>query len=84
MTYRVILLVLFTLLSACGGSGSSSSGGSGNTGDVVLVLGDSIGVGIGADLNYPSIIGTNTGLPVINESIPSIGAEDAVARAPGR
>jgi lysophospholipase L1-like esterase len=81
MNIRLLILVAFTFLSACGDSGSSSSGGSGNKENLIVVLGDSIGTGIDASIAFPDIIASMTGIPVINNSIPGISAEAGVARA---
>jgi lysophospholipase L1-like esterase len=83
MTIRLLILVAFTFLSACGDSGSSSSGGSGNKENLIVVLGDSIGAGNGASFAFPDIIASMTGIPVINNSTPGISAEQGVSRAQG-
>ena len=81
MTIRLLIIVAFTFLSACGDSGSSSSGGSGSKENLIVVLGDSIGAGTGASIAFPDIIASMTGIPVINSSTPGISAEGGVARA---
>ena len=84
MRIRLLLLSAVVLLSACGGGGgSSSSGSSGDKENVIVVLGDSIGRGFGASINFPDLIAANTGIPVINASQNSISAEEGVAKAPG-
>jgi lysophospholipase L1-like esterase len=82
MKFRLLILVIFTLLSACGG-GSSSSGGSGDTERLIVVLGDSIGTGTSADISFPDVIAGLTGIPVINTSTGGISAQTGVARAQG-
>lgn len=83
MLFRIIMVLLVSLLSACGGGGSSSSGASGDKENLILVLGDSIGAGVAASIKFPDLIAANTGIPVINNSIPGIDAESGVANAPG-
>lgn len=50
--------------------------------DQIVVIGDSIGAGVGASSNYPAIIQSLTGLPVINVSTPGISAEGGASKAP--
>lgn len=49
---------------------------------LIVVIGDSIGAGVGANTNYPAIIEGRTGIPVINVSTPGISAEAGASRAP--
>ena len=49
---------------------------------LIVVIGDSIGAGVGASTNYPAIIEGLTGIPVINASTPGISAEAGVSKAP--
>ncbi|MCP4009514.1 MAG: hypothetical protein GY726_08360, partial [Proteobacteria bacterium] len=67
-------------LAACGG-GSSSSGGSGDKERLIVVLGDSIGLGECTNIAFPDIIESLTGVPVINNSTGGISAEEGVSRA---
>ena len=82
MNFRLIIIVVFGFLSACGG-GSSSSGGSGSHEKLIVVLGDSIGLGYNASIAYPEIIESLTGIPVINKSVGGSSAEQGVALAQG-
>lgn len=49
---------------------------------LIVVIGDSIGAGVGASTNYPAIIEGLTGIPVINASTPGISAEAGASKAP--
>ncbi len=82
MNTRLLLLMAFAFLSACGG-GSSSSSGSGNHENLIVVLGDSIGVGDNASIAYPDIIESLSGIPVINLSVGGFSAEQGVSLAQG-
>ncbi|MCP3955524.1 MAG: hypothetical protein GY697_25385, partial [Desulfobacterales bacterium] len=73
-------IVVFVFLAACGG-GSSSSGGSGDKERLIVVLGDSIGLGECTNIAFPDIIASLTGVPVINNSTGGISAEEGVSRA---
>jgi lysophospholipase L1-like esterase len=81
------MLIAFTLLGACGNDGSSSSGGGGSTGpdpdkeNLIVVIGDSIGIGYRANIAYPNIINSRTGIPVANSSSPGISAAEGAGRA---
>jgi len=83
MNIRLFILVVFTLLTACGGSGSSSSGGANDKENLIVVLGDSIGFGYAASIAFPDVIAGLTGIPVINISVPGTAAETGVGRAQG-
>ena len=49
---------------------------------LIVVIGDSIGAGVGANSNYPAIIEGRTGIPVFNVSTPGISAEAGASKAP--
>ena len=49
----------------------------------IVVLGDSIGAGFGANSNFPAILQGLTGIEVINQSTPGISAGAGVSKAPG-
>lgn len=80
MRFRLILLTIVVFISACGGSGSSS--GSGSHEKLILVLGDSIGAGREADIAFPDLVQNQTGIPVVNASVPGTSAEEEVFKAP--
>ncbi len=82
MKIRLLLLLAFVFLGACGSDGNSSSGaGSSSKEEIIVVLGDSIGAGVGASINFPDIVSGITGIQVINNSIPGISAEGGVSAA---
>ncbi len=81
MKIRLFIIFVSALLSACGGGSSSS--GSGSKENLIVVLGDSIGVGQDASIAFPDIIASLTGIPVDNNSTPGISAEGGVAKAQG-
>ena len=87
MNVRLLILMAFTLLSACGGGGSSSSGGGGSTNpdpakeNLIVCRGDSIGIGYRASIAFPDIIRSMTGIPVANSSSPGISAAEGAGRA---
>jgi lysophospholipase L1-like esterase len=83
MKFRLIVLMLFAFLGACGGGSSSSSGGSEDKANLIVVIGDSIGAGIDASFAFPDLIASLTGIPVINSSVPGSNAEAGVSRAQG-
>ena len=79
---RVILIAAIVFLGACSDDGDSDSGGgSSNKENVIVVIGDSIGAGVGSSINFPDIIASITGIPVINNSSPGISAEGAISAA---
>lgn len=82
MKFRLVILFSFLLLSACGGGGGSSSSGSEsadlNKNNVILVLGDSIGIGTGSSTAFPNVIQAQTGISVINNSRGSASAQDQI------
>ena len=82
MRIRILGILVFTVLSACGG-GSSSSGASSSKENQIIVLGDSIGYGWRASVRFPDILQNLVGIPVLNISKPGINAEQGVAAAPG-
>lgn len=87
MNVRLLLIVAFAFLNACGGDGKSDSGGGSSSSDkedVIVVLGDSIGAGVAATINFPDIIAGLTGIQVINTSTPGISAEGGVSTAQSR
>jgi lysophospholipase L1-like esterase len=87
MNIRLLILMAFTLLSACGSDGSSSSGGGASTNpdpdkkNLIVVIGDSIGIGFRASIAFPDIINSMTGIPVTNSSSPGISAAEGAGRA---
>ena len=81
MKTRLLIIIVSVLLSACG-DGSSSSG-SGSKGNLIVVLGDSIGAGQDASIAFPDVIASLTGIQVSNNSTPGISAEGGVAKAQG-
>ena len=84
MPIKLLVTLLCVFLSACGGSSSSSGGAAQEEQEnLILVLGDSIGAGTHTSISFPDIIASLTGIPLVNESTPSISAEQAVSRASG-
>ncbi len=49
---------------------------------LIVVIGDSIGAGVGASTNFPAILQSLTGISVINVSTPGISAEGGASKAP--
>ena len=79
---KLFLTLLCIFLSACGGGSSSSDGAAQEEQEnLILVLGDSIGAGTHTSITFPDVIASLTGIPLVNESTPSISAEQGVSRA---
>jgi len=88
MNIRLLILAVFTFLSACGGGGGSSSSGGGGSvkpdpskANLIVVIGDSIGAGLNASIAFPDVVSGITGIPNANSSTPGITAEEGAARA---
>jgi len=82
MKLRLLGILFFAFLSACGGGGSSSGGGGGDQEDLILALGDSIGAGAETGgYAFPDIASILTAIPVVNTSEPGATAETEVLRA---
>jgi len=83
-----VFLFFVTILAGCGG-GSDSSSGSGEQSAtpelerLIVVIGDSIGLGFGASFAFPDLLRSLTGIPVVNISQGGTSAEFGVGRAPG-
>ncbi len=90
---RLILISLFSLffVISCGGSGNSNSGAGQEEdnqepaeepkAERIIVLGDSIAVGVNASVRFPDMLQGLTGLEVINQSHPGYTAGQASADA---
>ena len=79
VTIRLLLLLLLTMfLLACNGEQFSAI----PAGSKVLVLGDSLSFGTGANpgQDYPALLAQNTGWNVINAGIPGETSEEGLSR----
>ncbi|MFW5440686.1 MAG: GDSL-type esterase/lipase family protein [Methylophilaceae bacterium] len=82
-TMRLFSLFLLTLvLIACGGSEKLPAIPAGST---VLILGDSLSYGTGADKgqDYPTLLAKNTAWNIVNAGVPGDTSEQGLARLPG-
>ncbi|MGZ8270297.1 MAG: arylesterase [Methylophilus sp.] len=79
---RVILVLLFVLLSSCDNAGPK--GVIIPQGATVLILGDSLSYGTGAKAgeDYPSLLEKSTGWKIVNEGIPGDTSSQGLARLP--
>jgi len=77
---RFLLLLVLALLASCGGPRHDPI----PRGATVLVLGDSVSYGTGADdgEDYPSVLGRLTGWKVINAGIPGDTSSGGLQRLP--
>ena len=76
-------LILFVLLAvSCGGSEKHAAIPKGAS---VLILGDSLSFGTGANQgeDYPTLLASNTGWQIINAGVPGDTSSDGLARLPG-
>jgi lysophospholipase L1-like esterase len=78
------------MLSGCGGGSSGSGSGSGagssrnpNLQNKIVVVSDSVGLGIGSAVSFAELLENRTGIPVVNVSVPGASAEEGVGRIPG-
>ena len=88
MNKFILILVFIIALTGCGGGSDSSSGSGGNQPAtelerLIVVIGDSIGLGFGASFAFPDMIRSLTDIPVVNISQGGTSAEFGVGRAPG-
>ncbi len=76
----ISLVFVTTLLLACSGEKLPAI----PTGSTVLILGDSLSYGTGADRgqDYPSLLAKNTGWNIINAGVPGDTSEQGLARLP--
>jgi acyl-CoA thioesterase I len=79
---RIILVLLFVLLAAC--DNAVPKGVIISQGATVLILGDSLSYGTGANAgeDYPSLLEKSTGWKVVNEGIPGDTSSQGLARLP--
>lgn len=67
LKYSIAPILFSLIIVACGGGGSSSSVSSNVTS--ILAVGDSIGAGFGGTTPWPSLVGSQSGVPVTNNSV---------------
>lgn len=78
---KIVLLTILLMLTACGASEKQAPVAKGAT---VLVLGDSLTYGTGANAgeDYPALLAANTGWQVINAGVPGDTSAQGLARLP--
>ncbi len=79
--YQCIIICMLSLMTACGGNEKLPAIPAGST---VLILGDSLSYGTGADKgqDYPTLLAKSSGWDIINAGVPGDTSAQGLARLP--